>query len=83
MTGMYAPPADPPGDVEGLLVGDCRLLGVDADVLSTSSPTDDDILCVVAFKVLAPSESGDRSVETAKGTLFRSTNLNAGSFEGL
>jgi hypothetical protein len=44
-------------------------------VFSTSSPTDEVILCFVAFNVLAPSESGDKSVETARGTLFRSTNL--------
>lgn len=52
-------------------------------MLSTSSPTDVVIPCFVVFNSLAPSKSGDKSVETARGTLFRSTNLNAGNLEGL
>jgi hypothetical protein len=52
-------------------------------VFSTSSPTDEVVPCFVACNAVALSESGDKSVETARGTLFKSTNLKAGNFEGL
>jgi hypothetical protein len=52
-------------------------------VFSTSSPTDEVVPCFVACNDFALSDSGDKSVETARGTLFRSTNLKAGSFEGV
>jgi hypothetical protein len=56
---------------------------VEAVVFSTSSPTDEVIPCFVASNAVALSESGDKSVDTTKGTLFKSTNLKAGNFEGL
>jgi len=52
-------------------------------VFSTSSPSDEVVPCFVACIAVALSESGDKSVETARGALFKSTNLKAGNFEGL
>ena len=52
-------------------------------MFSTSSPNDEVVPCFVVCDAVALSESGDMSVDTARGTLFKSTNLKAGNFEGL
>jgi len=74
---------EPVGEVEGPLAGSEGVTDVEVALFRVSSGRGALVPCFAYDDGSALSVSGERSEEAPKSDLFRSTNLNAGSFDGL